>query len=138
MLRAGASGGAEGRVSWQWSIRLGVVLCWVGAARGVAWTACALLERDRGPMEAPKEVWRWLELWDKAPPRVPGRASLGSERVYNTNKMGTSLTSAGEDHLRIEVQKDGTMAVVCLNPALELVRVVREPESGTPMGEDAG
>ncbi|KAJ1191290.1 hypothetical protein NDU88_000606 [Pleurodeles waltl] len=57
---------------------------------------------------------------------------------FNTDRMRTSPASAGEDHPRIQIQQDGTVAVVSLGPAPELVRMVREPESGTAMVEDTG
>ncbi|KAJ1091303.1 hypothetical protein NDU88_004430 [Pleurodeles waltl] len=74
--------------------------------------------------EKPEEVWRWLEMWDKA---ALGRPT-GARRVVNRtsgadgsdwwNRDGERTTDSMDQRVvdvpapRVEIQQDGTMAVV--------------------------
>ncbi|KAJ1166512.1 hypothetical protein NDU88_006912 [Pleurodeles waltl] len=72
----------------------------------------------------PEEVWRWLEMWDKAALGRPAgtngvarRASGADDPYWQTREGGqteVSMDRVSEDDPapRIEIQQDGTMAVV--------------------------
>ncbi|KAJ1170445.1 hypothetical protein NDU88_002322 [Pleurodeles waltl] len=70
----------------------------------------------------PEEVWRWLEIWDKAGMGCSVRPTRGAARTSGVNdtdwrKRGESQTqisaqgTSGADG-RVEIQQEGTMAVV--------------------------
>ncbi|KAJ1124906.1 hypothetical protein NDU88_003353 [Pleurodeles waltl] len=74
--------------------------------------------------EHPEEVWRWLEMWDKSAPGssagtggVAHRASRAESPDWRIRGGGLSedTVARGSEEdpaLRIEIQQDGTMAVV--------------------------
>ncbi|KAJ1143140.1 hypothetical protein NDU88_009451 [Pleurodeles waltl] len=74
--------------------------------------------------ERPVEIWRWLEMWDKVAPARPERASLTVHRAsgvaspdWRTRRErqmeGTVEQVVDIDPAnRVEIQHDGTMAVV--------------------------
>ncbi|KAJ1110124.1 hypothetical protein NDU88_007479 [Pleurodeles waltl] len=72
--------------------------------------------------EHPEEVWRWLEVWEKSGTGRSVRPTRGAARASGVDdtdwrKRGESLTQisaqgpAGSGG-RVEIQQDGTMAVV--------------------------
>ncbi|KAJ1153343.1 hypothetical protein NDU88_006104 [Pleurodeles waltl] len=74
--------------------------------------------------DRPKEVWRWLEMWDKeAPGRLEGTGEVslrasGAEspdwRSHEAGRLEDAGTSgpAVDSTRRVEIQQDGTMGVV--------------------------
>ncbi|KAJ1218104.1 hypothetical protein NDU88_005689 [Pleurodeles waltl] len=74
--------------------------------------------------EHPEEVWRWLEMWDKVTPGRSGRTGLvahgvsgvdGSDwRISGENQIEGTAEQGVDADTRIEIQQDGTMAVVVL------------------------
>ncbi|KAJ1168354.1 hypothetical protein NDU88_000280 [Pleurodeles waltl] len=65
--------------------------------------------------ERPEEVWRWLEMWDKVAPGrpegsggAPRRASGSGSPAWRSHGSGRLV----ETFHRVEIQRDGTMAVV--------------------------
>ncbi|KAJ1167114.1 hypothetical protein NDU88_007507 [Pleurodeles waltl] len=74
--------------------------------------------------ERPDEVWRWLEMWDKVAPDRPERTILtvhrasgaassdwrtrGERQMRGTAEQVVDIDTAN----RVEIQQDGTMAVV--------------------------
>ncbi|KAJ1211147.1 hypothetical protein NDU88_006508 [Pleurodeles waltl] len=88
--------------------------------------------RDRGKahfVEHPEEVWRWLEIWDKA---GTGRSVKSTKRAARASgvddmdwrkrqKSQTQISAQRADisNGRVEIQQDGTMAVVVSDMAVE-------------------
>ncbi|KAJ1184589.1 hypothetical protein NDU88_001393 [Pleurodeles waltl] len=80
--------------------------------------------------EHPEKVWRWLELWDKFGPGLTVRSGLGAAptsgvdgtdwRRWGDSQMRVSAQRGDNSDSRIEIQQDGTMAVVDPELAVEL------------------
>ncbi|KAJ1157157.1 hypothetical protein NDU88_009872 [Pleurodeles waltl] len=80
--------------------------------------------------EHPEEVWRWLEMWDKDAPGRSGRSGLVATRAsdvdgsdwqnHGESQMQASAQRGVSSDSRIEIQQDGTMAVVVPELAAKL------------------
>ncbi|KAJ1134625.1 hypothetical protein NDU88_001076 [Pleurodeles waltl] len=82
--------------------------------------------------EHPEEVWRWLEMRDRVGPGPSRRSGVGSARTsgvdgsdWRRHGDGPSRVSAqrcddSDSVSRIEIQQNGTMAVVDPEQAVEL------------------
>ncbi|KAJ1203766.1 hypothetical protein NDU88_007547 [Pleurodeles waltl] len=89
--------------------------------------------------EQPEEVWRWLEMWDKAAPGNLAGTGGVAHRVSRANGPDWRIRGGGlskdtvaweleeDPALRIEIQQDGTMAVLPVGSADGSGRVP-EPE----------
>ncbi|KAJ1202082.1 hypothetical protein NDU88_005885 [Pleurodeles waltl] len=79
-----------------------------------------------------EEVWRWLEMWDKAVPvRTEGAGGIasrasGAESLVWRSRMAGSLKDTGTGRSavdsipRVEIQQDRTMVVVSAGLAGDL------------------
>ncbi|KAJ1153486.1 hypothetical protein NDU88_006245 [Pleurodeles waltl] len=83
---------------------------------------CGGAARERPIGLSPKEVWRWLEMWDKVTPGRPERTGLAVHRASGVD--GPDWRTRGESQMegsteqvvdidnRTEIQQDKTVAEV--------------------------
>ncbi|KAJ1173474.1 hypothetical protein NDU88_005306 [Pleurodeles waltl] len=107
------------------------------------------LGRQTGPLvlrriRPVEEVWRWLEMWDKVAPSVSDRACSAADpmsgldgsdwRKRKEGRMNDYTGQGASDNSRIEIQQDGTMAVV--SPGLS-AGLTLAPDLGVETMSDA-
>ncbi|KAJ1082061.1 hypothetical protein NDU88_002231 [Pleurodeles waltl] len=96
------------------------------------------------PLPQRQEVWGWLEMWDKvAPGGTEGTGGVthqasGMESPYWRSRDAGRLVDAGtggsavDSHHRVEIQQNGTMAVVATDLAGDTVLEWGLGASGDP------